>query len=59
MERPAAIISRAKLEDRLYGWDEEIASNAVEVHVHNLRRKLGDQHIVTVRGMGYRLGAER
>lgn len=59
MERPAAVISRAKLEDRLYGWDEEIASNAVEVHVHNLRRKLGDQHIVTVRGMGYRLGAER
>ena len=59
MERPAAIISRAKLEDRLYGWDEEIASNAVEVHVHNLRRKLGEQHIVTVRGMGYRLGAER
>lgn len=56
MERPAAVLSRAQIEDRLYGWDEEVASNAVEVHVHNLRRKLGDTTIRTVRGLGYSLG---
>jgi two-component system, OmpR family, response regulator QseB len=53
LERPGAILSRAQLEDRLYGWDEEVASNAVEVHIHNLRRKLGENVITTVRGVGY------
>jgi DNA-binding response OmpR family regulator len=53
LERPGAILSRAQLEDRLYGWGEEVASNAVEVHIHNLRRKFGDTVIHTVRGMGY------
>ena len=53
LERPGAILSRAQLEDRLYGWGEEVASNAIEVHVHNLRRKLGDEAIHTVRGVGY------
>lgn len=56
MERPRAVLSRAQIEERLYGWDEEVASNAVEVHVHNLRRKLGDGLIHTVRGLGYSLG---
>jgi two-component system response regulator QseB len=55
-ERAGAVVSRAQLEEKLYGWNENIGSNAVEVHVHNLRRKLGDDAIRTVRGLGYRLG---
>lgn len=54
LERPGAILSRTQLEERLYGWGEEIESNAVEVHVHGLRRKLGADFILTVRGVGYR-----
>jgi two-component system response regulator QseB len=54
-ERPGAVVSRAQLEEKLYGWNESIGSNAVEVHIHNLRRKLGDEAIHTVRGLGYRL----
>ena len=57
-ERPGAVISRAQLEEKLYGWNESIGSNAVEVHIHNLRRKLGDDAIRTVRGLGYRLGTD-
>lgn len=55
MERPGVIRSRAEIEDRLYGWQEEIESNAVEVYVHNLRAKLGREAIETVRGLGYRM----
>jgi two-component system, OmpR family, response regulator QseB len=55
MERPQAIVSRAQLEERLYGWNEEVASNAVEVHIHHLRKKLGERFIYTVRGLGYTL----
>lgn len=51
--RPGAILSRAQLEERLYGWGEEVESNAVEVFVHGLRRKLGADFIRTVRGVGY------
>jgi two-component system response regulator QseB len=58
MERPRAVLSRAQIEERLYGWNEEIASNAVEVHIHNLRRKLGENLIRTVRGLGYSLGRD-
>jgi two-component system, OmpR family, response regulator len=53
LERPGATLSRAQLEERLYGWGEEVASNSVEVHVHNLRKKLGEAVIRTVRGVGY------
>ena len=57
MERPSVLRSKAELEDRLYGWQEEIESNAVEVHVHNLRAKIGKHAIETVRGLGYRMRA--
>ncbi len=59
MLRPGAILSRAQLEDRLYGWGEEIESNAISVYVHQLRRKLGEDFIHTVRGVGYYVGKPR
>jgi DNA-binding response OmpR family regulator len=55
MERPGTILSRARIEERLYGWGEEVESNAVEVHIHGLRRKLGADYILNVRGVGYRV----
>ena len=55
MERPGTILSRAQIEERLYGFGEEVESNAVEVHIHGLRRKLGATFILTVRGVGYRV----
>ena len=57
-DRPGAFLTRAQLEERLYGWDEEIASNAVEVHIHALRRKLDSTSIRNVRGLGYTLAKE-
>lgn len=54
---PARIVTRQDLEQALYGWGEEIGSNAVEVHVHHLRRKLSPRLIITIRGVGYQLGA--
>ena len=56
MARPGALLSRAQLEDRLYGWGEEIESNAVSVYIHQLRRKLGADFIRNVRGVGYFVG---
>jgi len=53
MVRPGALLSRAQIEDRLYGWGEEIESNAVSVYIHQLRRKLGADFIQNVRGVGY------
>jgi two-component system response regulator QseB len=55
MERPGALSSRAALEEKLYGWGEEVESNTVEVHIHNLRKKVGAERIRTVRGVGYML----
>jgi two-component system, OmpR family, response regulator QseB len=55
LDRPGAILSRAQIEERLYGWGEEVESNAVEVYIHALRRKLGADFIKTVRGVGYRV----
>jgi len=57
-DRPGAYLTRAQLEDRLYGWDEEVASNTVEVHIHGLRRKLGPNVIRNVRGLGYTIGRD-
>jgi DNA-binding response OmpR family regulator len=59
MLRPGAILSRAQLEDRLYGWGEELESNAITVYVHQLRRKLGEGFIHTVRGVGYYVGVPK
>ncbi len=56
LERPGAIVSRAQLEDRLYGWGEELESNAISVYMHQLRKKLGDDLLHTVRGLGYYAG---
>lgn len=56
MEHPSAVLSRAQLEERLYGWGHELESNAVDVHIHNLRKKLGTEIIKTLRGVGYLLG---
>lgn len=51
--RPGAILSRSELEDRIYGWGNEVESNAVEFLIHALRRKLGNHVIKNVRGMGW------
>ncbi|MGF6147673.1 Transcriptional regulatory protein BasR [Kingella potus] len=56
VSKPAHIVSRAQIEDKLYGWDQEVDSNAVEVHIHNLRKKIGASAIKTKRGLGYMLG---
>lgn len=53
MENLGKVQSREQLENRLYSWGEEVVSNAIEVHVHHLRKKLGNELIKTVRGVGY------
>ena len=55
MQKPGAVLSRSALEEAVYGWGEEVLSNAIEVHLHNLRRKLGVDVIRNVRGVGYRV----
>lgn len=59
MENPGRVLTRATLETRLYSWGEEVSSNAVEVHVHHLRKKLGNDFIKTIRGVGYQVIAAR
>jgi len=53
LQRPGAVFSKAQLEQKLYSWKDDISSNAVEVYVHGLRKKLGADFIRTVRGLGY------
>jgi two-component system response regulator QseB len=53
LQRPGAVLSRAQLEDRVYGWGDQVESNAIEVYIHALRRKLGSDSIRTLRGVGY------
>ena len=53
LEQRGKVLSRTRLVEALYGWDGELESNAIEVHVHHLRRKLGNELIRTVRGIGY------
>jgi two-component system OmpR family response regulator len=57
MRRAGRILSRKTLEELLYGFEADVASNTVEVHIASLRRKLGHDPIETVRGMGYRMRA--
>ena len=53
LENSGIVLSRDRLEQSLYGWNEEVESNALEVHIHHLRRKLGAKLIKTIRGVGY------
>jgi two-component system response regulator QseB len=53
LERPGVPLSRKQLEDRIYGWGEEVESNTVEVYIHGLRRKLGAEWVLNLRGVGY------
>ncbi|SIT72654.1 two component transcriptional regulator, winged helix family [Burkholderia sp. b13] len=53
LARPGAVLSKSQLEEKIYGWGEEIGSNTVEVYIHSLRKKLGTELIRTVRGLGY------
>lgn len=55
MENAGRVQTRAVLESRLYSWGEEVASNALEVHIHHLRKKLGSDFIRTIRGVGYKI----
>jgi DNA-binding response OmpR family regulator len=55
MTRPGQVFTRQQLEQSLYSWDDEVGSNALEVHIHHLRKKLGSDLIVTIRGIGYQL----
>lgn len=58
LARPGTILSRAQLEEKLFSWQDEVNSNAVEVYIHGLRKKLGASLIQTVRGVGYLLPRE-
>ncbi|HJW57640.1 MAG TPA: response regulator transcription factor [Burkholderiaceae bacterium] len=53
VERPGAVLSVPQLEEKIYGWDEEVGSNTIEVYIHALRKKLGTDFIRNVRGVGY------
>jgi len=55
LNNPNRVMSKAKLEDVVYGWDIEVESNSIEVHVHHLRKKLYTGIIKTIRGVGYKL----
>lgn len=55
LETPGKVWSKAELEERIYGWNEEIESNAIEFHIHQLRKKIGSDAIINIRGLGYRV----
>jgi two-component system response regulator QseB len=55
LDRPGALLSVAQLQEKMYGWDDEVGSNTVEVYIHALRKKLGAEFIKNVRGVGYRI----
>lgn len=55
MQNPNHIVTREQLEESLYAWGEEIESNAIEVFIYQIRKKIGSQLIKTIRGLGYRM----
>ncbi len=57
LDVPGSVVSKAQLEEKLYGWNEEIGSNAIDVYIHHLRKKLGADFIKNVRGVGYKVSA--
>jgi len=59
MRKAGCLVTRAEIEEELYGFEDSIASNAIEVHIHNLRRKLGQQFITNLKGRGYRVDGVR
>lgn len=56
IRNPGTVLSRERLEETVYGWDAEVDSNAIQVHLHNVRRKIGHDLIRTIRGVGYVIG---
>lgn len=58
LDRPGAVLSVAQLEQKMYGWHDEVGSNTVEVYIHSLRKKLGADMIRNVRGVGYMMSAD-
>jgi two-component system response regulator QseB len=58
MRKAGCLVTRAEIEEELYGFDDGIASNAIEVHIHNLRRKLGHHFITNLKGRGYRVDVD-
>ena len=58
MRRAGCLVTRTEIEEELYGFEDSIASNAIEVHIHNLRRKLGQRFITNLKGRGYRVEAD-
>ncbi len=59
MRKAGCLVTRAEIEEELYGFDDDIGSNAIEVHIHNLRRKLGQRFITNLKGRGYRVDGAR
>ena len=57
-DRPGAVLSIAQLQEKIYGWDDDVGSNTVEVYIHSLRKKLGATLIRNVRGVGYLISGE-
>lgn len=58
MRRAGCLVTRAEIEEELYGFEDNIGSNAIEVHIHNLRRKLGQRFITNLKGRGYRVDVD-
>ncbi len=58
MQKPEHVITREQLEESLYAWGDEIESNAIEVFIYQLRKKIGSQYIKTLRGLGYRMSQD-
>jgi len=57
LDVPGSVVTKNQLEESIYGWGEEIESNAIDVYIHHLRKKLGSDFIQNIRGVGYKLAA--